>query len=486
MSIVVPKPQGAPRRATRGTELQSSVVGTRRDLPAVHQVLEQPRLVILQQRLDHTYLVEEVRVCLDAARQSLQKNPTCAAPSPESVAEQVAERLERWLEPRLKAVINLTGTLLHTNLGRSPLSEAAIEAMCNAANSVNLEFDLAMGRRGDRDNLVEDLLCRLTGAEAASVVNNNAAAVYLVLNTLASRRRVAISRGELVEIGDSFRMPDIIRKSGCKLMEIGTTNRTHLKDYQQAIDEGAGLLLKVHTSNYRIEGFVHEVTLHELSRLGREAGVPVIADLGSGALIDLARWGLAGEPTVGDAVDAGIDLVTFSGDKLLGGPQAGIVVGRRELVRRIKRNPIRRALRCDKIRLAALEATLRAFLSPRTVNETLPAYRMIARPLSEIETMAAQVRAAIECWAEGRAKVAVTRGQSQVGSGSLPGDTLPTCLISLTPDGAAVEALAHELRALDPPVIGRMHGGKVLLDMRCLLDPESLLRALRAKGSASR
>ena len=321
MSLIVPKPQGAPLRTARGTKPQSSVAGTRRDLPAVHQVLEHPRLVTLQQRVDHVYLVEEVRICLDACRQSLQRNSACAAPSPESVAELVAKRMERWLDPRLKAVINLTGTLLHTNLGRSPLSEAAIEAMCNAANSVNLEFDLATGKRGDRDNLVEDLLCRLTGAEAATVVNNNAAAVFLVLNTLASRRRVAVSRGEMVEIGDGFRMPDIIRKSGCRLMEVGTTNRTHLKDYRQALDEGAGLLLKVHTSNYRIEGFVHEVSLHDLAQLGRQAGVPVIADLGSGALVDLARWGLSGEPTVRDAVDSGVDLVTFSGDKLLGGPR---------------------------------------------------------------------------------------------------------------------------------------------------------------------
>lgn len=484
MTPNVPKPQDSSPRKARGTELQSSVAGTRRDLPAVHQVLEHPRLVTLQQLVDHAYLVEEVRICLDTCRQAMQRDTASAAPSPESVAEQVAERAERWLEPRLKAVINLTGTLLHTNLGRSPLSEAAINAMCNAANSVNLEFDLATGRRGDRDDLVEELLCRLTGAEAATVVNNNAAAVYLVLNTLASRRRVAVSRGELVEIGDGFRIPDIVRKSGCRLMEVGTTNRTHLKDYQQALDDGAGLLLKVHTSNYRIEGFVHEVPLHDLARLGREAGVPVIADLGSGALVDLARWGLSGEATVRDTVDAGADLITFSGDKLLGGPQAGVVVGRSEWVRRVKRNPMRRALRCDKLRLAALEATLRAFLSPQTVDKTLPAYRLIARPLAEIEAMTAEVRPAIECWAAGRAQVEVMRGLSQVGSGSLPGDTLPTCLVALTSSGAGVETLARALRALSPPVIGRMHGGKVLLDMRCLLDPESLLRALRAKGSA--
>ena len=486
MSHPVPKAEELPPRAARGAEPRTAAVGARRDLPAVHEVLEHPRLVTLQERVDRAYILDEVRKCLAAYRQSIEQDTAAAAPSVEAVAERVAERVERWLEPKLKAVINLTGTLLHTNLGRAPLSDAAIDAMRDACNSVNLEFDLADGKRGDRDDLVEELLCRLTGAEAATVVNNNAAAVYLVLNTLANRRRVAVSRGELVEIGDGFRMPDIVRKSGCRLMEVGTTNRTHLKDFQQALDDGVGVLLKVHTSNYRIEGFVHEVPLKDLVRVGREKGVPVIADLGSGALVDLARWGLSGEPTVQDAIGAGVDLVTFSGDKLLGGPQAGLVVGRREWVRRIKRNPIKRALRCDKLRLAALEATLRAFLSPQTVDKTLPAYRLIARPLEEIETLATRVRDVCETWAAGRAQVEVILGRSQVGSGSLPGDTLPTCFVGLIPRRGSPETLARELRALSPPVIGRIHGGRVLLDMRCLLDIESLLRALGARGGASR
>jgi L-seryl-tRNA(Ser) seleniumtransferase len=449
-------------------------------------VLEHPRLVALRQRVDHPYLVEEVRVCLDACRKAMQQDAGVEAASLDAVAEQVAGRIERWFEPRLKAVINLTGTLLHTNLGRAPLSATAIEAVREASAAVNLEYDLEKGKRGDRDDLVEELLCRLTGAEAATVVNNNAGAVYLVLNTLADRQHIAVSRGELVEIGDSFRMPDIVRKSGCKLTEVGTTNRTHLKDYQQALLDGARLLLKVHTSNYRIEGFVHEVPVHELARLGRENGVPVVADLGSGALLDMACWGLSGEPVVRDVVAAGVDVVTFSGDKLLGGPQAGLVVGRRECVRRIKRNPMRRALRCDKLRLAALEATLRAFLSPRAAAGELPAYRLIARSLQEIEALTAQVRPAVERWAAGRARVDVMPGRSQVGSGSLPGDTLPSCLIALTPTGADGEALARALRALDPPVIGRIHAGKVLLDMRCLLEPEALLRALAANDGAGR
>lgn len=448
----------------------------------MHEVLEHPRLATLRERVDHSYLVVEVRASLDEHRRALQENAEAGAPSADVLANQVAARVEQWLKPRLRPVINLTGTLVHTNLGRAPISAAALEAIRVAGGTVNLEYHLGKGRRGDRDSLVEELLCRLTGAEAATVVNNNAAAVFLVLNTLASRKAVAVSRGELVEIGDSFRMPDIIRKSGCKLIEVGTTNRTHPEDYRRALDSGATLLLKVHTSNYRVEGFVSEVGLPELVRLGRERQVPVVADLGSGALVDMARWGLSDEPTVGEAVAAGADLVTFSGDKLVGGPQAGLIVGRREWMRDIKRNPLRRALRCDKLRLAALEATLRAFLSPLTVQSEVPTYRLIARPLAEIERLAASVRPAIERWAAARARVEVLPGRSQVGSGSLPGDSLATCLIALAPQRGSVDALARELRMLEPPVIGRIHGGKVLLDMRCLLEPEPLLRALAPVG----
>ena len=466
-------------------KIQSTAESSCRELPAVHQVLEDPRLVSLQQRIEHAHLVEEVRLCLEAYRQSIQQKPGKPTPTRESIAKQVAERVERWLQPKIQPVINLSGTLLHTNLGRAPLSEDAVEAMCAATDTVNLEFDLATGKRGDRDSLVEDLLCLLTGAQAATVVNNNAAAIFLVLNTLANKKKVAVSRGELVEIGGSFRMPDIIRKSGCRLVEIGTTNRTHLKDYKQALEDGADLLLKVHMSNYQIEGFVHEVALDELVQLGHENDVPVVADLGSGALVDLARWGLSKELTVQDVVKAGVDLITFSGDKLLGGPQAGLVVGSRDWVRRIKRNPIKRALRCDKLRLAALEATLRTFLFPQTIEKTLPTYRLIARPLQEIEVMAANVRDAVEQWAAGRAQAEIISGHSQVGSGSLPGDTLPTILIALTPNKSSVKAIARALRELSPPVIGRLHNGKVLLDMRCLLETELLIKALHEENAIS-
>ena len=454
-----------------------------RELPAVYQVLDHPKLAALQDRVGHAYLVEEARCTIEIHRQASRDGTD--VPAMETIAQEVVDRAASWLQPKLKPVINLTGTLVHTNLGRAPLSDAAIKAVVEASRAVNLEYDLGKGKRGDRDDLVEDLLCRLTGAEAATVVNNNAAAVYLVLNTLANKQRIAVSRGELVEIGDSFRMPDIVRKSGCKLIEIGTTNRTHLKDYRQAIEDGVRLLLKVHTSNYRIEGFVSEVSLDELAALGHQHDIPVVADLGSGALVDMACWGLSGEPVVRDVVASGVDLVTFSGDKLIGGPQTGLIVGRREWVTRVKRNPMKRALRCDKLRLAALESTLAAFLSPETIDKTLPVYRLIARSLPEIESLAAKVLPGVERWVGSHAKVEPVPGESQVGSGSLPGATLPTVLIALTPIKGGVKALAGAFRQLSPPVIGRQHGGKVLLDMRCLEDAGILLNALDLEKGAS-
>lgn len=437
---------------------------------------------MLDEHVIHDQLVKEIQACLEKHRQDLHKGKRKAPPSVEDIAIEVVASVEEWFRPRLCSVINLTGTLLHTNLGRAPLSSAAIDAMVNASAAVNLEFDLEKGKRGDRDNLVNELLCRLSGAEASTVVNNNAAAVYLALNSLANRRRVVISRGELVEIGGSFRMPDIIKKSGCKLMEVGTTNRTHLKDYRAALDEGGQLLLRVHTSNYRVVGFTHEVPLEQLVELGREYDVPVVVDLGSGALIDPERWGLHGEPTVQQAVNAGADLITFSGDKLLGGPQSGIVVGKDACIKRLKRNPMKRALRCDKLILAALEATLRAYLSPpQTVEQDLPAYRLLNRSLADIEQLVTMILPYIERWAEGRASIELVAGESQVGSGALPDATLPTKLVTLTPRKGSPQTLARELRKLQPPIIGRVSGGKVLLDLRGLLEPEPLIQALQVE-----
>jgi L-seryl-tRNA(Ser) seleniumtransferase len=452
------------------------------ELPAVYEVLTHPRLATLAAEADHALLVAEIQACLERHRALLRAGRRESVPSADDVAAEVAAAEAAWNTPNLQPVINLTGTLLHTNLGRAPLSAEAMAAVTRAAGTVNLEYDLETGRRGDRDDLVEELLCRLTGAEAATVVNNNAAAVYLALNTLANKGRVAVSRGELVEIGASFRMPDIIRASGCRMMEVGTTNRTHLADYEKALDDGGRLLLKVHTSNYRVVGFVRDVPLAELAKLGRTRDVPVVADLGSGALVDMRRYGVAGEPTVQEAVRAAADLVTFSGDKLLGGPQAGIVVGRARHLKRVKRNPMKRALRCDKLRLAALEATLRAYLSPRTLDGALPAYRMMARPLAEISTLAETVRPHVERWAGDRADVAVMAGESQIGSGAAPDAAIPTVVLALTPRRNTAAQLAVELRALTPAVVGRLHEGKLLLDMRPLLDPEPLIAALHGTG----
>ncbi|MCR4347772.1 MAG: L-seryl-tRNA(Sec) selenium transferase [Sulfuricaulis sp.] len=448
-----------------------------RSLPAVHQVLEHPLIASLRPRVAHEYLVAEIQHHLENHREALRQDGG-AAPDVNMLASEVAEAVGSWFNPRLQSVINLTGTLLHTNLGRAPLSEAAVAAMAAAAGTVNLEYDLDAGQRGNRDTLVEELLCRLSGAEAATVVNNNAAAVYLALNTLGDRKRVVVSRGELVEIGDSFRIPDIVKKSGCKLMEIGTTNRTHLSDYRHALEEGAVVLLKVHASNYRVQGFTHEVSLAELVALGRKHNVPVVTDLGSGAFVDMRRWGLAGEPTVQESIAAGADVVTFSGDKLLGGPQAGLIVGRAEAIKRIKRNPMKRALRCDKLILAALDATLRAYLSPATIEQSLPAYALIGRSLDEIQKLVDTVRPHVERWAQNRATVTVEPGHSQIGSGSLPDQTLETRLIALTPLRGSPEALAKALRELRPPVIGRVHGGKVLLDLRGLFEVQPLIGAI--------
>src|SRR3989344_3788735 len=448
-------------------------------LPAVYEILAHPRLAALAARLEHGLLVAEIQARLARHREALRESGG-TPPNADAVAAEVAKIVEGWFEPRLKPVINLTGTLLHTNLGRAPLSDAAVAAMAAASGTANLEYDLGRGKRGDRDTLIEELLCRLSGAEAATIVNNNAAAVYLTLNTLADRKRVAVSRGELVEIGDSFRIPDIVKKSGCKLMEVGTTNRTHPADYQRALEEGATVLLRVHTSNYRVQGFTHEVPLTELVELGRKHNVPVVTDLGSGAFVDMRRWGLAGEPTVQESVAAGADVVTFSGDKLLGGPQAGLIAGRVEAIKRIKRNPMKRALRCDKLILAALEATLRAYLSPATIEQSLPAYALIGRKLDEIKELVDAVQPHVERWAQNRATVTVEAGGSQVGSGSLPDQTLETWLIALTPLHGSPEVLAKALRELRPPVIGRVHGGRVLLDLRGLLDAQPLIEALAA------
>lgn len=441
-------------------------------IPATDRLLREPHCQTVVGRFGHTATVAVLRELQEEARRAIQVGNAlpdwCAAWSTEA-----ERRLSAQTQSAIRPVINLTGTVLHTNLGRAIQAEAAVEAVTRAMRSpVTLEYDLDGAGRGHRDRALADMLCQLTGAEDACIVNNNAAAVLLMLAATASGKEVVVSRGELVEIGGAFRIPDVMRQAGCTLHEVGTTNRTHAKDYRAAVNENTALLMKVHTSNYHIEGFTRAVDEAELAGIGRELNVPVIADLGSGSLVDLSRFGLPKEPMPQEMIAAGVSLVSFSGDKLLGGPQAGIIVGKRELIARLQQHPLKRALRADKMTLAALDATLRLYLHPEKLAGRLPVLRLLTRECASITAQAESLLPQIAPHYP-EFELRVESCLSQIGSGSLPVDRLPGAALTFTPRdgrGSRLEALSARWRRLPVPIVGRIGDGRMWLDLRCLED----------------
>lgn len=449
-----------------------------RALPSVDRLLRHPDLAAAALCHGRSETTLAIRETLAALRNELRAG---AHVEEGVIVASILSRLDARSRTGLKPLFNLTGTVLHTNLGRALLAEEAVEAATAAMrNAVALEFDLGSGKRGERDDHVRALICELTGAEDATFVNNNAAAILLVLNTLALGKEAIVSRGELIEIGGAFRMPEIMARAGALLHEVGTTNRTHARDYEAAFGSDTGLILKVHTSNYRIEGFTAEVGARELAKIARQHHVPLVNDLGSGTLVDLSRFGLSKEPTVREAVEEGADVVTFSGDKLLGGPQAGFIVGRKDFIAAINRNPMKRALRLDKVRLAACEATLKLYRDPERLALRLPTLRLLARPVEAIRAQAERLAPLVAGALGEDIVVSPVSCRSQIGSGALPLETLPSAGLALKPKGGgrAPEELGEALRRLPWPVIGRVAEGALVLDLRCLEDEVSFCQSL--------
>lgn len=457
-----------------------------RSLPSVDRVLrETPELA---ERWGHERVAVAIRNTLEQVRTNMEEFTAFDKSAlKKQVISMVESRLEQEAKGSLVSVFNLTGTVLHTNLGRALLPKEALDKMLTIAKTpVNLEYDLRTGKRGDRDEHVESLLCQLCGVEAATVVNNNAAAVLLVLNTLAKGLEVPVSRGELVEIGGSFRIPEIMQSSGCVLVEVGTTNRTHLKDYKNAVNDRTALLLKVHASNYEIRGFTHSVAEPDLAEMAHRHGLPLFVDLGSGNLVDFSAYNLPDEPTVAQVVKGGADVVSFSGDKLLGGPQCGIIAGKRKLITRMKNNPLKRALRVDKMTMAALGEVLRLYQNPARLAQELPTFTALTRTPDEIREQAERLAPVIAEALAPRYEVAVSECHSQVGSGALPVDTLPGYglrISAMNGSDEAIRLLAESMRRLPVPVIGRINQGAYFLDLRCLDREEEFIAQLGYLGS---
>ena len=445
-----------------------------RQLPAIEKLLNTQEMLDLQAAYTRPLVTEALRAAVANIRNEILSGNYTQLPEHAEYAERTRQKIEAKIGNRMRPVVNATGTVTHTNLGRSLLSDAACEAIQQAAqNYVNLEYDIETGKRGHRDRITEPLLQQLTGCEASTVVNNNAAAVLLALQTMARGKEVIVSRGELIEIGGAFRIPDVMAASGAILREVGTTNRTHLRDYAEAINENTGLLLKVHPSNYKILGFTSTPTMEELTELGAARGIPTMEDLGSGALIDMTQYGLPHEPLVGERIASSVDVVTFSGDKLLGGPQAGIIVGKSEWIERMRKNPMMRALRVDKLIIAGLSATLQRYLiEGTTIAEQFPMLNRYTRPIETLQAVAKELKAQLEDLFGEKVNIHVSETYGQIGSGALPVETLPSVALVLEPSEISAETLAAQFRSTTTPIIGRIKDQQFWLDLRTVYERE--------------
>lgn len=455
----------------------------RRALPSVDRLLSSNSVVPLIAQYGRSLTTETIRDLLQVQRDKLAQNATAFEFNELQFISDCSAELTQRTQPSLRPVFNLTGTVLHTNLGRALMPQAVADAVMTAmTRPVNLEFDLGGGARGERDAHVEKWITKLAGGDGAVVVNNNAAAVYLALNTLGARKEVLVSRGELIEIGGAFRIPDIMKRAGVKLIEVGTTNRTHLKDFAEAVTPRTAAIMKVHTSNYAVQGFTAVAPEAELAALAHQSGIPFIVDLGSGMLVNLEDYGLPHEPTPREALANGADLVTFSGDKLLGGPQAGLLVGNKELIARIRKNPMKRALRVDKMTLAALDALLRLYTNPDKLREEVTTIRLLTRTRADIRIQAERILPHIQTVLSGKGEVSIIDTGSQIGSGSLPVDSLPSAGIAMHPVANSKRSFADKLslafRALPVPVIGHIKDGAFVLDLRCLDHEDEFIKQL--------